>query len=190
MSARLDMMIIPAFFAASAVGLYSVATNVASIIPTLTGTLALIVLPAAARAGRSGVRTVIRSLQLSLGLSLGVAVAMAALAEVALRLVYGDPFAEGAAAFRILLPGVVLDAGAAVLLSGLLAAGHPLRAAAANGLGVVITVAGLILVLPQGGIEGAAAVTTVAYATTFVAALWLYRRTAASSWRDFLTPPG
>jgi O-antigen/teichoic acid export membrane protein len=134
---------------------------------------------------------VIRSLQLTLGLSLLVALIVGVLAEVALRLIYGDAFAEGAGALRILLPGVVLDASAAVLMYGLLAAGRPSRAAAAAGLGLGVTVAGLIVVLPQGGIEGAAAVTTVAYATTFLAALWLYRRTAALAWRDFLSlsPP-
>jgi O-antigen/teichoic acid export membrane protein len=189
MSARLDLMIIPAFFAASAVGLYSVATNVSSIIPTLTGAFAILVLPAAVRAGGAGVRMVVRSLQVALGLSLAIALVMAVLAEVALRLVYGDAFAEGASALRILLPGVVLDAGAAVLVSGLLAAGQPIRAAAATGLGAVLTVAGLLIVLPNGGIEGAAAVTTVAYGATFLATLFLYRRTERLAWRDFLIPP-
>jgi O-antigen/teichoic acid export membrane protein len=189
MSARLDLVIIPAFFAASAVGLYSVATNVASIIPTLTGTLALLVLPAAARARGAGVRMVVRSLQVALCLSVALALLIGVVAEVALELVYGEAFGEGAGALRILLPGVVLDAGAAVLISGLLASGHPTRAAVATGVGLVITVPGLIVVLPSGGIEGAAAVTSVAFGAAFVASLLLYRRTEHLGWRDFLVPP-
>ena len=52
-NARLDLLIIPAFLSAASIGLYSVATNVSSILPVLTGTVALMLLPVAARrAGR------------------------------------------------------------------------------------------------------------------------------------------
>lgn len=189
MTARLDLMIIPAFLAASAVGLYSVATNVAAIIPTLTGTFAIMVLPAAARAGSASVRTVVRSLHVTLAISVLVAAVIGALAGVLITLVYGEAFADSATALRILLPGVVIDAATAVMWSGLLADGFPARAAAAAMTGLLVTVVGLILVLPEGGIEGAALVSTLSYATAFVATVWIYKRSLKLSWRDFVHPP-
>ena len=59
-SARLDLLIIPAFLPAASVGYYSVATNVASIIGTLTGSIAVIALPVAARDLHTSSRTVLR----------------------------------------------------------------------------------------------------------------------------------
>lgn len=189
MTARLDLMIIPAFLTASAVGLYSVATNVAAIIPTITGTFALMVLPAAARSGKSSVRTVIKSLHLTLAISLAVALVIGLLANVLVTLVYGDDFSDSATALRILLPGVVIDAATAVMVSGLLADGFPTRAALAAAVGLLVTVVGLVLVLPDGGIEGAALVSTLSYAAAFLAVTWIYKRSLKLAWRDFVRPP-
>jgi O-antigen/teichoic acid export membrane protein len=189
MTARLDLMIIPAFLAASSVGLYSIATNVASIIPTLTATLAIMVLPAAARAGTNSVRTVIRSLHLTMGISLLVAIFMGILAGFLVKLVYGSAFEGSVTSLRILLPGMVVDAGAAVLWSGLLAAGFPARAAAGAAMGLIVTLVGLVLVLPQGGIEGAAIVSTLSYATAFLATAWIYKRSVGLSWATFFKAP-
>jgi O-antigen/teichoic acid export membrane protein len=189
MTARLDLMIIPAFLTASAVGLYSVATNVAAIIPTITGTFALMVLPAAARAGKTSVRTVIRSLHLTLGISVAVALVIGLLANVLVTLVYGSDFSDSATALRILLPGVVIDAATAVMVSGLLADGFPARAAAAAMAGMLVTVVGLTLVLPNGGIEGAALVSTLSYTTAFVATVSIYKWSLKLAWRDFIRPP-
>ena len=189
MTARLDLMIIPAFLTASAVGLYSVATNVAAIIPTITGTFALMVLPAAARAGKSSVRTVIKSLHLTLAISLAVALVIGVLANVLITLVYGDAFADSATALRILLPGVVIDAATAVMISGLLADGFPTRAGAAAAVGLIVTVVGLVLVLPDGGIEGAAVVSTLSYTAAFIAVVAIYKWSLKLAWRDFIRPP-
>lgn len=189
MTARLDLMIIPAFLAASSVGLYSIATNVASIIPTLTATLAIMVLPAAARAGTNSVRTVIRSLHLTMGLSLAVAIFLGLLAGFLVELVYGSAFEGSVTSLRILLPGMVVDAGAAVLWSGLLAAGFPARAAAGAAMGLVVTLVGLVIVLPQAGIEGAAIVSTLSYATAFVATAVIYKRSVGLPWRTFFKAP-
>jgi O-antigen/teichoic acid export membrane protein len=189
MTARLDLMIIPAFLAASAVGLYSVATNVAAIIPTITGTFAIMVLPAAARAGKASVRTVIRSLHVTLAISVAVAIVIGVLADILIRLVYGGAFGDSATALRILLPGVVIDAMAAVLWSGLLADGYPARAAAGGLAGLLVTIVGLILVLPDGGIEGAALVSTLSYATALVVTVFIYKWSVKLPWRHFVKPP-
>jgi O-antigen/teichoic acid export membrane protein len=90
---------------------------------------------------------------------------------------------------RILLPGIVLDAAAMVLWSGLLAAGRPLLSSVAAIPAALITVVGLVLFLEEGGIDVAAIVSTCAYTVVFVICLFLYKHVVKLRWRDFLTPP-
>lgn len=188
-NARLDLLIIPAFLSAASVGLYSVATNVSSIIGMLTGTVAMVVLPVAARDAAGSARVVVRTMHavLLIGGSLGLALIF--LAEVALRLIYGASFAEAAPALRILLPGEILNACAAVILSGMLAANRPFLSSIPFFFGAAITLAGLIFFLPDGDITTAATITTIAHSVVFVGSVLLYRRAAKLAWRDFVWPP-
>lgn len=187
-NARLDFLIIPAFLSAASVGLYSVATNVSSIISTLTGTVAVMVLPVAARRQGSA-RTVVLTLQAAMGIALLIALPLAALAPALLGFVYGTSFEGAATALRLLLPGAVLQAGAQVLASGLLAADRPLWVSGAIIPAAILTVVGLIVFLPSGGIEAAAIVTSLAYLVEFVIAAVLYRRALSMSWKGFFSSP-
>jgi enterobacterial common antigen flippase len=186
---RIDLLIVPAFLGAASIGLYSVATNVSSIIGTLTGTIAVLVLPLAARSGEQSARTVIRTLHVVLAIGVAIALPLWVLAEVALDLVYGADFGAAAPALRILLPGEVLDAAAMVLWSGLLAANRPFLSSVAAAPAAILTLVGLILFLEEGGIEAAAIVSTCAYTVVFAISVVLYRRAANLRWRDFVYPP-
>jgi O-antigen/teichoic acid export membrane protein len=188
-NARLDLLIIPAFLAAASVGLYSVATNVASIIGTLTGTIAVFVLPVAVRRRTAAPRTVIRTLHATLLIGFAIAIPLAIVSRFALELLYGSEFGGATTALRVLLPGEVLDTGAMVLWSGLLAANRPLLSSVAAVPSAILTIGGLILFLESGGIVAAATVTTSAYALVFVVSLALYRRVQGLQWRDFLWAP-
>jgi O-antigen/teichoic acid export membrane protein len=187
-NARLDFLILPAFLSAASVGLYSVATNLSSIITTLTGTVAVMALPVAARRPGSA-RTVILTLQAAIGIGIAIAIPLAALSPFALGLVYGADFEGASTSLRLLLPGTVLQAGALVLTSGLLAANRPLWVSAAILPAAALTIGGLLYFLPTGGIEAAAIVTSVVYAIQFVAMAFLYRRALEISWLEFIKPP-
>lgn len=186
---RLDIIIIPAFLSAASVGLYSVATNVTSIIATLTGTVALLAMPVAARQQTGSARMIVRTLHATLAIGLVIAIPLELLANFALPLIYGSDFGAAATTLRILLPGSVLDAGAVVLWSGLLAANRPFLSSAAAGPAAALTVVGLVLFLESGGITTAAIVTSVAFSLVFAISLVLYRRVAGLRWVDFIRPP-
>src|SRR5206468_947491 len=130
----------------------------------------------------------VKALHATLGVGVLVSLVLGVAAEIVLRVVYGDEFAGASTALRILLPGSVLYAAAFVLQAGLSSLNRPFTAAAAQVLGLVVTVVGLLLFLREGGITAAAIVSTVAYSVVFVTALVLYRRSAGIAWRDFLTP--
>jgi O-antigen/teichoic acid export membrane protein len=187
-NARLDLIVIPAFLTAASVGLYSIATNVTSIITTLTGTVALMALPIAARE-QGAPRPILVTLQTALGISLVLAIPLALLAPVLLGVVYGAEFEEAASALRLLLPGAVLAAGVNVLAAGLLAANRPLTVSIASGLAAVLTIGGLIVFLPIGGITAAAIVTSVVYVVEFSLMAELYRRSVGIRWIHFFRVP-
>lgn len=187
-NARLDLLIIPAFLTAASVGLYSVATNISSILPVLTGTVALMLLPVAARRQGSA-RTVILTLQATLGVALAIAIPLTVLAPVALKLIYGSGFGDATLPLRLLLPGAVAQAAGTVLWSGMLAADRPFLATAAIVPGAVATTVGLIVFLPHYGLNAAALITTIVYLAELVALAELYRRTLKIGWRAYVFPP-
>jgi O-antigen/teichoic acid export membrane protein len=190
MNIRLDLFIMPAFLGASSVGLYSIATNVSYIIVWLSGPISVLVLPIAARAGagagEQGSGSVIRSVHLVLGVGLVLALVLGLLADVALSAVYGSDFGGSALPLRLLLPGSVLFAAAHVLEAGLYAANRPFTAVVPQLLGLVVTVAGLLVFLEAGGIKAAAIVSSVSYSLVFLVALILYRRVTELPWTAFL----
>jgi O-antigen/teichoic acid export membrane protein len=187
---RLDLLVMPAFLTAASIGLYSVAINVASIIGTLTNTIAILVMPVAARDRSKSARAVIKTMHATLLIGVSIAIPLAILAEPALGLVYGADFEAAATAMRILLVAEVVHAMETVLWSGLLAANRPLLSSVAAGPGVIFTVVGLVLVLGGGGgIVAAALVSTVVYSLVFVISAVLYKRVAGIGWIDFVRPP-
>jgi O-antigen/teichoic acid export membrane protein len=156
----------------------------------LAGTVVALVLPAAARRAERGAATVVASMYAALGVGVLGAVVIALLAEVVLRLLYGDEFVAAAGPLRVLLVGYVLLMPGLVLSQGLSAANRPFTGTLPQIAGSVVTVVGLLLFLRDGGIMAAALVTTSAYAVVLVMALILYRGVVGLSWRDLSPAQG
>ncbi|HEY3188335.1 MAG TPA: polysaccharide biosynthesis C-terminal domain-containing protein, partial [Solirubrobacteraceae bacterium] len=188
-NARLDVAMLPAFVTAASVGLYSVATNISLIVFQLSNTFAGLVLPAAARDPRRGPIKVIGSLHATLVIAGALALALGVFARPLLGLVYGDDFRDAAEPLRLLLPGAVLFAGSSIVGAGVYAAGRPFTATIAQVAGMVVTIVGLVVFLSRGGITAAAIVSSVSYATVFLATLVAYRYVVGIPWRAFLPTP-
>ena len=184
---RLDLLIMPAFLGAASVGIYSVAANVAGVILAVCGSLADNVMPAAARRQHDAPALVVASLQVTLLLAGGLAAGIALIAGPAVTFIYGSDFAGSVTPLRLLLPGVVLMAGASVIAAGLYAMNRPFTAFAAQLVGMAVTVPGLIIFLPIGGPTAAALVSTFAYATVFAVVLTAYLRATHVRARDIVT---
>jgi O-antigen/teichoic acid export membrane protein len=166
LTARLDQVVLAGAVAPAQLGLYAVAVTASSASNPLTAGISLALfgnLREDIEAGRRSAR--FRRSVIATGMvSLVTAVAIGALAPLLLGVAFGDAFAAAATPLRILLAGqVALDLVYAVS-TGLYAEGRPGDASRAAVLGGAVTVAGLVLLVPRWGINGAAAVTTVANA--------------------------
>lgn len=183
---KLDLLLIPAFLTAAYVGFYSIATNMSLIVVMVSGSLATILLPAAAHRGESGRLLVIKSLHSTLLLGFVIGGALFLLAGPVIRIMYGGRFDESVLLLRILLPGAVVYAAANVFLNGLYAENRPFAATIAQTIGMVATLVGLLAFLRSGGILAASIVSTVSYFLVFAASGILYRRASGLRWRDFM----
>jgi O-antigen/teichoic acid export membrane protein len=182
-NARLDQLLMVTLTSASQLGLYAVAVSMAGVLSVFAGALGPALLPRVAQGEEALAGRVCRmSLLIS---TLGAAV-LASLCPLALPLLFGARFNAAVPMALILIAASVPNAGTQVLTSALLAADRPRVVALAEGSSVVVTVAGLLLLLgPLGGV-GAALVSTAAYTLTFVILLWGARRRFALSWRELL----
>jgi O-antigen/teichoic acid export membrane protein len=164
LTARLDQVVLAGAVAPAQLGLYAVAVTASSASNPLTAGISLALfgnLREDVEAGRRSARFR-RSVIATALVSTATAVVIGILAPLLLRVAFGSGFAAAATPLRILLAGqVALDLVNAVS-TGLYAEGRPGEASRAAVLGGIMTVGGLILLVPRWGITGAAAVTTAA----------------------------
>jgi O-antigen/teichoic acid export membrane protein len=188
LTARLDLLMLPAFVAAAGLGYYSVAVSVASMVAVLFGGLGMVIFPIAASADREQAADVVeRGLRLTLFGGAASVILLALCAPALIPLVYGTQFVASVPALWLLLPGVVLWSASTVLGGGLQAGNRPGLASVAQLLAMVVTVVGLVGTLPRFGIEGAAATSTVAYGVAFTLNLVFLRSTMGISLRGCLS---
>jgi O-antigen/teichoic acid export membrane protein len=181
-NARLDLLVIPALLSAASVGLYSVATNVSWIVFSVVAAASVVVLPTTARSAGNAPEAVAASFYLALIIASLFAIAVGLVSRPAVTLLYGSEFDDAVGPLRILLLGVVAYSAANVLVAGLYGANRPFWAASTEVAGALVTVVGLLMVVPSHGIVGAACVTVLSYSTVFVGAALLYRYLCAGSW--------
>ena len=174
---RLDVLIMPIYLSTTAIGLYSIAVSVSSMMVSLLGSVSLVVFPVASRAGGlKATEYVARALRMTLLAAAIITTVLFVVGPPLVELVYGREFGGSATALRILLFGYVCTAASSVLVAGLKASNRPLAASATQLSAIPVTLVGLALFLEPYGIEGAAVVSTTAYFVAFVASLVMYRR--------------
>ncbi len=162
---RFDQVLLVAVVQPEQLGQYAVAVAVASITNLLTSGLAL-ALFGHLRGEASSQRALARyrrSIWMTFVMSSTVALGLALVAPLVLQVVFGADFGPAATALRLLLPGAVAYDVLVVIGTKLYSDGRPGEAARAALLGAVLTVVGLFVLVPHFGIEGAAAVTSLAF---------------------------
>ena len=145
---------------AEAPGLYAAAQNIARIPYFLLTGLAVIILPAVARAvradDRSAVTTVRQALRVAFIVVLPLAAVVVGTSRGAIGLLYGSRYAAGSDELAVLAVGMAALAVASVAGAALSGLGHPGRSAAAALTGLAATTAGGVALVPTVGSLGAA----------------------------------
>jgi O-antigen/teichoic acid export membrane protein len=157
---RLDQLLMISLVSSRQLGLYAVAVTVSSISNQVAYSLSSPLLSRVAAGEHELVR---RSLRIALALVAIANAAVAAAIPVLLPLLFGTAFRDAVLMAAILLVAALPLCATAVLSSAMTADGHPGVPAIGEALTLLITIPGLLLLLPPLGGVGAALVSLAAY---------------------------
>jgi Polysaccharide biosynthesis C-terminal domain len=174
---RLDVVVLGAFAGAAPVGVYVVASKYAELLRLPALALTWVAYPRVARHGathfaqRAGI-----SLPRLLLFGTVSAAVVAGSGFPLLPLVYGPEFAGAVWPAALIALGLVAEPAAGMASAHLMGSGRPGLNSAILGVGLVITVALDLLLIPRHGALGAAVASAVAYLTTDVVLIVAMRR--------------
>ncbi len=174
---RLDVVVLGAFAGAAPVGVYVVASKYAELLRLPALALTWVAYPSVARHGathltqRAGI-----TLPRLLLFGTVAAAAVGCSAFPLLPLVYGHEFAAAAWPAALIAVGLVAEPAAGLASAHLMGTGRPGMNSAILGIGLVITVALDLLLIPRHGALGAALASAIAYLVTDVVLIVAMRR--------------
>ena len=184
---RIDVLLIGGVLGLGAVGVYGVASNIAEAVWYIPSTLALLLLPAMGRVGPGqAAQTASRAARITLAVSAALGLSLAAVAPVAVALLYGPQFQAAVVPLRILLIGTVAVAGSKVLSSYMLAQGRSELGTVVAGSALAVNVGLNLCLIPALGVVGAAWASAVAYSLALGLWLLFFRRCSGLPARDAL----
>lgn len=166
-NARADQLVLALLVPSAALGQYAVAVSLSVLAAPLVQAFGNVAFPGVAR-GEDVARTIKLSIVGSLAVSVLSLAAVLAVGPFLIPRVYGPEYRQVPSLLLILAPGaavVVVNQVLGDLLRGL---GRPSKVALAEGVGVIFTVGGLLLMVPHFGVTGAAITSTVTYLIVFV----------------------
>ena len=174
---RVDQLVISVFLAPTALGTYVVAVAISSVPAVVGSAIALVVFPRVARlqAGRARDAMARRTVQLTLFTATVIAVVLMVTVHWLVGFLVGSAYRDAVNIARVLIVASVFLGMSSTLTALLKAVGRPLQAGLGASLALLVTVAGLILLVPPYGLMGAAVVSLAAYA---VSATFMLQRAA------------
>jgi O-antigen/teichoic acid export membrane protein len=184
-NARLDQLFMITLVSSRELGLYAVATTISGASSLVTGSLA----PPLMTRIASGERYLMpQAVRVTVILTVALDVVVALITPVLLSVLFGPQFRGAVPMALVLLAASIPLAGASVLSTALQGDGVPLLGSIGEGIALIITVVGLIVLLrPLGGL-GAAIVSLAAYSASFLFQLVAAGRRIGVRRSEFLVP--
>ena len=184
MNLRLDFLILGALAGPAVLGQYAVASKCAELMRLPSTACNYVLYPRFARVPRAVADVEARRLAWRCCLVTVLAVPpMIVAAVVGLPLLYGSGFRSAVVPACVLVVGLAFDGAAAVASAYLRGVGRPGVNSVGMGLGVVVTVALDVLLIPRYGALGAAVASSVAYLTNTAMLVLLASRLALPAGR-------
>lgn len=182
---RLDQVLMITAVPSRELGLYAVATTISSASAMATGALSP---PLMARIGSGHTYLMTQAVRVTVVVATTIGGSLALVSPILLPVLFGRQFEPALPMLLLLLVASVPLAGATVLSTALQADGAPLIATVAEATALVITVAGLAILLgPLQGV-GAAIVSIAAYGASFTLQLVMAARRLRVPMWQFVVP--
>ena len=182
---RLDQVLMIALVPPRQLGLYAVATTISGASGPLAGAVSP---PLMARVGAGERHLMPQAVRMTVAVTVVLNLGVALVTPILLPLLFGASFRAATPMAMVLLAASVPLAGASVLSTGLQADGVPLIPSIGEGIALVVTVVGLVLLLPPLQAMGAAIVSLAAYSASFLFQLVMAKRRIGTPLSAFLLP--
>ncbi len=187
---RVDVFLLAALgVAASDIGLYAAAVSVVAPLRLIPGALGTALLPRLAGAPESDAAeftaAVVRPATL---LMLIAALALAGIGAVGIPLLYGRAYAPAVTPFLVLLPGVTAVTVSRVLARYFAAVGRQRALLVLDSAALVVNVGLNLVLIPRGGITGAALASLISYSAEAAAMTALFLADSGQGLRATLVP--
>ena len=195
---RIDLFVLNAYASSASVGVYSVAVTVTAVGWLLPDAIQTILLSRTAELSREAERDAdqrsvsdesdTRGIRHTIILMPGIAALLVLLLVVVVPLFYGAEFDDSVELGLLLIPGVVIIGLGKVLLTVITGRGFPNYYMYVSLITAPATLGLYLLLIPDGGANGAAIASTLSYALTTVLAVVVFRRVTRLPLRSFLVP--
>jgi O-antigen/teichoic acid export membrane protein len=176
---RLDFMILSVMAGPAVLGVYAIASKFAELLKIPSVALTYVLYPEYSRIGPTAAASRARRHMRVAGIWVALAsVPVWLTAGFLIPMIYGSAFHGAVTPARIIVTGLLLEGVAGVISAYLYGIGRPGLNSWAMGIGLTVTVALDLTLIPHFGAKGAATASAAAYITSTLALLWLFRRTA------------
>jgi len=182
---RADQLFVASLVSARELGFYVVAATLATATLLVSQALNLIVVPMVATGDHQAVRRILR---ITLAFMTLAAIALAVAAAPLVRLLFGATFGPSVGPAQILCFASIFIAGKGIVSAALVGHGRPGETAVVESATFAILVAAMLLVVPEYGANGAAAVVVMTSAAGFGVLALRTRTWFGGSLVDYLVP--
>lgn len=188
---RLGILLVGFFINPAAVGIYAVAVNLGEKISVFSQSFSQVLLPRIASSNLEEDRNRVTALlsRFIMAFILCVSLAIYLMADLIFYLV--DPeFSASADVLRLLLPGLTVLAVEKILSNDLAGRGRPDLNMYVSFVNVGLTAILNVLLIPEFGVQGAAAATSVTYMISFIIKVLIYKNVTKQPATQFLLIKG
>ena len=184
---KADVFLVNFFMGPAAVGVYVIAVAMSEKLWLMSQAVSTVLLPRLSQlSADENKRKTLTPLiaRCVLLATLIAALTLAAVAHWLIVSIFGGEYSGALLPLWILLPGIVVGAASRVVANDIAARGRPEWNMYTSFVVVTVNVVGNILLIPEYGLVGAAAATTIAYSLNLVLRLWIYGRFSGNRWMD------
>lgn len=183
---KVDIVLLENLVSSTDLGIYSVGVTLAELIWQVPAAVAVVLFARSAnsKSDKEASNRSAKLLRLSWIPLLVISVVFFAGAPLFVSILYGNEFVLAGGVIRLLLPGIVVMVLFKILNADLAGRGKPLFALRIYVVTLVINVILNLILIPQYGINGAAAASTVSYMTGAVIFSIAYHRYTGLAYRD------
>jgi O-antigen/teichoic acid export membrane protein len=184
---KADIILVNFFLGPASTGIYVIAVQLAERLWLLSQSVSTVLLPRLSQLEKDENKrkkiTPLISRWVFFATLLG-SIILASLVYPIIKFVFGVDYLDAITPLLVLLPGIIASSGARILANDLAARGRPEFNLYTSLITVVINVIGNIVLIPEYGINGAAAATSICYSVNLILKLFIYWRHTGIVWQQ------